>query len=317
MINTLGSIGKQRHTQMYGIIDLMKKRTSTLASSRAPVRATRRAPADRNRPAQTSADAPGRNRGAAREALTPEAWIEAATEVLVGEGIDHVRVDVLARQLGVTRGSFYWHFRDREDLLRRVLQAWSERATLSLTRRLASASDDPRERLRDMISLPHRGRSAERAARIELAIRAWARRDDMARQALDEADRSRLDYHEEAFRALGLDPVQARARAFITYAYEVGESMLHHHGNGAARDARRDAMERLVTGEASLAQAAAATSPASASSRSSALENGSRERSEPANGAVNRAAKTPRAPATKAAHNQSAARGSRRGRSDG
>lgn len=196
---------------------------------------------------KTPISRPSVGRQAAREAMTPETWIEAATNVLVDEGIDHVRVDVLAKQLGVTRGSFYWHFRDREDLLRRVLQAWSEHATLSLTKRLANASNDPRERLRDMISLPHRGRAAQRAAKIELAIRAWARRDDMARQVLDEADRSRLVYHEEAFRALGLDPAEARARAFITYAYEVGESLLHHHGSASARDARRLAIERLVT----------------------------------------------------------------------
>ena len=68
----------------------------------------------------------------ARARLTPEAWIDAATEVLVDQGIDHVRVDVLATQLQVTRGSFYWHFRDREDLLRRVLKAWQERATEAL-----------------------------------------------------------------------------------------------------------------------------------------------------------------------------------------
>ena len=212
---------------MYGMIEAMKS------------------PVSRSSVARQSA------RQGAREALTPETWIEAATNVLVDEGIDHVRVDVLAKQLGVTRGSFYWHFRDREDLLRRVLQAWSEHATLSLTKRLANASNDPKERLRDMISLPHRGRAAQRAAKIELAIRAWARRDDMARQVLDEADSSRLVYHEEAFRALGLDPAEARARAFITYAYEVGESLLHHHGSASARDDRRLAIERLVTGTSS------------------------------------------------------------------
>jgi len=110
-----------------------------------------------------------------RATLTPDTWIEAATAVLVDEGIDHVRVDVLAGQLGVTRGSFYWHFRDREDLLRRVLQAWHDQATEQLTRRLESARDDAQAQLADVISLPFRGRAATRAARIELAIRAWAR----------------------------------------------------------------------------------------------------------------------------------------------
>ncbi|MBX3643069.1 MAG: TetR/AcrR family transcriptional regulator [Rubrivivax sp.] len=163
---------------------------------------------------------------AARSALTPERWIDAATEVLVHQGIDSVRVDVLAQQLQVTRGSFYWHFRDREDLLRRVLQAWREQTTVQLTLRLERAHVDPREQLRDVISLPIRGRAAQRAARIELAIRAWARRDTMARQAVDEADGARLAYISQVFSSLGFGLAEARWRAFATYAYVVAESQI-------------------------------------------------------------------------------------------
>ena len=178
--------------------------------------------------------------------LTPEAWIEAATEVLVDQGIDHVRVDVLAGQLQVTRGSFYWHFRDREDLLRRVLQAWRERTTEQLTQRLVSASNDPRAQLRDVISLPFRGRAAARAARIELAIRAWARRDDTARQAVDEADAARIGYHAQVFSALGFSINEARHRAFLLYSYEVAESLLHRQGTAAQRQERCAFVESLM-----------------------------------------------------------------------
>ena len=118
---------------------------------------TRPAPLRRRRTAAAAPDG-----DATRSSLTPETWVDAATEVLVDQGIDHVRVDVLAGQLGVTRGSFYWHFRDREDLLRRVLQAWSERSTEQLTRRLSTASTDPQALLRDVVSLPFRGRAADR-----------------------------------------------------------------------------------------------------------------------------------------------------------
>lgn len=181
-----------------------------------------------------------------RSTLTPEAWIEAATDVLVDRGIDHVRVDVLASELQVTRGSFYWHFRDREDLLRRVLQAWSDRSTASLTRRLESARTDPCEQLRDVISLPFRGRAAQRAARIELAIRAWARRDPMAQAALDASDASRLEYHASIFSTLGFGPEEARARAFMLYSYEVSESLLTRQGSAADKAARRAFMEKLA-----------------------------------------------------------------------
>lgn len=181
-----------------------------------------------------------------RTALTPERWIEAATEVLVDQGIDHVRVDVLARALKVTRGSFYWHFRERDDLLRAVLQAWRARATEQLTQRLERAHDDPREQLRDLISLPFRGRSARRAARIELAIRAWARRDATARAVVDEADAARIGYIAQVFSALGFGIRQARSRAFMLYSYELAESLLSPREGTQQRLERARFAEQLL-----------------------------------------------------------------------
>jgi len=183
---------------------------------------------------------------AVRSTLTPDNWIEAATDVLVSQGIDRVRVDLLAGELGVTRGSFYWHFKDREDLLQRVLQAWRERATEELTHRLGMASADPREQLRDVISLPFRGRSAARAARIELAIRAWARRDGMARQAVDEADSSRIAYIAQIFSSLGFTILEARSRAFLLYSFVVAESQISAPVPAAQRADRARFVERLL-----------------------------------------------------------------------
>ncbi len=197
------------------------------------------------------AAAKGARKGAApadpaRTSLTPETWIEAATEVLVDQGIDHVRVDVLAQQLGVTRGSFYWHFRDREDLLRNVLQTWHQRSTEQLTRRLQTAREDPADQLRDIISLPFRGRAAVRGARIELAIRAWARRDDATRRAVDESDANRMAYIAQIFSSLGFGPAEARSRAFLLYAYVVAESLLSGQGSAADRSARAAFVEQLM-----------------------------------------------------------------------
>ncbi len=182
----------------------------------------------------------------ARSALTPERWIEAATDVLVDRGIDSVRVDLLAQRLQVTRGSFYWHFRDRDDLLHRVLQAWREQATVQLTLRLESAHADAREQLRDVISLPSRGRAAQRAARIELAIRAWARRDATARQAVDEADGARIAYIAQLFSALGFGVAEARWRAFVSYAYVVAESQVVAPIARLQREERDRFVERLL-----------------------------------------------------------------------
>lgn len=178
--------------------------------------------------------------------LSPKDWVDAAMAVLVDRGIDHVRVDVLAKNLGVTRGSFYWHFRDREDLLRRVLQSWSERTTAQLTERLKQARTNPLEQLQDLASLPHRGRAAAKAARIELAIRAWARRDAEAADVLQASDAARIGYHQQVFEALGFAEADAAARAYLLYGSEVAESLMHH-GSPQEREARQGLLLRLLT----------------------------------------------------------------------
>jgi AcrR family transcriptional regulator len=203
-------------------------------------------------PLSTTSSARRKTRSAAdsrdvvRATLTPESWINAATDVLVDHGIDNVRVDVLASQLGVTRGSFYHHFRDREDLLRRVLQAWRERATEQLTQRLEKSRTNPREQLQDVLSLPFRGQSAERASRIELALRAWARSDAMARQFVDEADASRIGYIAQVFSALGFPIVESRERAFLAYSYLIAESLVSSSSSSTQRRDRSTFAERLL-----------------------------------------------------------------------
>ena len=202
-------------------------------------------PASRRGPVAEALD--GKDAGP-RTSLTPDTWIAAATDVLELDGIDAVRVDVLAKKLAVTRGSFYWHFRDREDLLRCVLQAWRAAATENLTRRLEGASKDPREQLRDVISLPFRGRSALRASRIEMAIRAWARRDDAVRQVVDESDAARIGYISQVFSGLGFGLAEARHRALIVYGINVACSQVTPLAQQARQEEWLSFAERLMQG---------------------------------------------------------------------
>lgn len=181
-----------------------------------------------------------------RASLTPEAWIEAATDVLVDHGMDKIRVDDLAKHLGVTRGSFYWHFRDRDELLQRVLATWRHQATEDLTRRLEAANPDPREQLQEVLTLPFRGRAAARAARIELAIRAWARGDAAARVAVDEADTNRISYIAQLFSQLGFRVTEARMRAQLLYALLVAESVAPALVNPANRAGLAQFVEGLL-----------------------------------------------------------------------
>jgi AcrR family transcriptional regulator len=180
-----------------------------------------------------------------RITLTLADWVAQATAVLVDEGVDRVRVDVLARALGVTRGSFYWHFKDRADLLQRMLDAWRQAATDQIIERF-SREADPQRQLQDLLSLPFRGRSAERAARVELAIRDWARRDSLARHALDDVDARRISYIAQCFSALGFGIAEARARAFLLYGWEVSESLMPRQGTAAQKQERSALLSRML-----------------------------------------------------------------------
>jgi len=175
-------------------------------------------------------DAPTRqdarpDRAGARS-LTPGHWVEGATELLIEQGVDGVRIDVLAKRLGVTRGSFYWHFRDRDHLLDAMLMAWRDAATDQVVERFDQRHDSADALMRELITLPFRGRAAERAARTELAVRAWALRDESARRALAQVDERRVAYFAQGFTALGVPILEARLRGHALYAWQVGESML-------------------------------------------------------------------------------------------
>jgi len=181
-----------------------------------------------------------------RENLTQENWIRCAQEMLVDGGIDLVRIDVMARKLKVTRGSFYWHFRDRGDLLAQVLESWRNAATEQIIERFDRLRDEPRGLIKELLTLPFRGRSAHRAARVELAIRDWARRDPMARNAVDDVDARRISYIAQCFSALGFDIVEARSRAFVLYAYEVAESLLFNQGTASQKTQRSALVGELL-----------------------------------------------------------------------
>lgn len=203
-----------------------------------PASAGRRAP--RSTAAAHGAPAP------ARAQLTPKDWIEAATAVLVDKSIDAVLVDALAKTMGVTRGSFYWHFTDRADLLARMLQSWRDAATEQVISRFEREGATARELVSELLNLPFRGRAATRTSSIEMAIRAWGRRDEMARRAVEEVDAQRLSYIAQCFSRLGYDIAEARTRAFVLYGFEFGESVLISQGTDQQREDRRAFVQRML-----------------------------------------------------------------------
>lgn len=182
-----------------------------------------------------------------RNQLTPADWVAAATHVLRDQSIDAVRVDVLAKVLNVTRGSFYWHFKDRQDLLERMLTGWRDAATEQIIHRFEKSGATPQMLIKELLLLPFRGQSAQNSAAIELAIREWARRDDLARQALEQVDAQRLAYVTRCFESLGFSAAQAKQRAFMLYGYMLSESLLRTQGTTPEEyQARRQFVEQTL-----------------------------------------------------------------------
>jgi AcrR family transcriptional regulator len=190
-------------------------------------------------PSRAAAKKPARASDADRTQLTPGDWIRAATELLIHRSIDAVRVDVIAKIMDVTRGSFYWHFKDREDLLNRVLLSWQEAQTEQIIARYRKQGVHAEDLIRELVELPFHGRAAAKGASVELAIRAWARRDDMARRIVDAVDAKRLVYLEECFAELGFSADDAKSRAFLLYCYMQSESLFRNQGSAKDKQQRQ------------------------------------------------------------------------------
>jgi AcrR family transcriptional regulator len=150
--------------------------------------------------------------------LTRDDWLDAAFDAVVEGGFDNVRVLALADTLGVTRGSFYWHFADHADLVAALLARWRERE-IGPDRRLQSGTTaDPEADLLQLldVALAHVGADLE-DMRFELAVRGLARRDATVAKLLVEVDQARISLFEHKFQRLTGDAKSASALAALFY----------------------------------------------------------------------------------------------------
>src|SRR6516225_5554818 len=120
-----------------------------------------------------------------------EKWIKAGFAELARSGVEGVRVEVLAKNLGVTKGGFYRRFKDRAALLSTMLRSWGEGRVAAIEQHASLEGVPPRDRLKAIIRLYSERMNTEGMA-IELAIRQWARSDEAAAQAVARVDAARL-----------------------------------------------------------------------------------------------------------------------------
>ena len=163
-----------------------------------------------------------------KKRLTRADWVNAAMQVLLtGGGIDHVKVDNLAKALKITRGSFYYHYESRADFIKDILETWRKKATDDVIINLRGKTGNPREQLHSLVVLPLKGQKSFDAASIEMSLRAWARRDENARATVEEIDNYRVSFIQSLFTRLGQEEQEAEDSAFLLYSYLISISQLH------------------------------------------------------------------------------------------
>jgi len=171
-------------------------------------------------------------------------WIDEGLRALAAGGPDAVRIEPLAKALGVTKGGFYWHFEDRGALLDEMLDAWERRAIDQVIDRVDAEGGDAESRLRRLFDLAS---SSGELLRIDLAVRDWSRRDRSVARRLRRADNRRLEFMRTLFGEMGAGPDDAEVRSTLAFTLWIGNHfMAADHGGRSRGEVLELALESLL-----------------------------------------------------------------------
>jgi AcrR family transcriptional regulator len=160
-------------------------------------------------------------------------WIEEGLRALAAGGPDAVRIDPLAKALGVSRGGFYWHFEDRGALLEEMLDAWERAATDEVIERVERKGGDARAKLRRAGALTF----SDELLPIDLAVRAWARHEPSVAERLRRVDNRRMDYLRALFGTFCAGAAEVEARSMLAFSLLIGNHfMAADHGARSRAD---------------------------------------------------------------------------------
>lgn len=153
-----------------------------------------------------------------RERLSRQFWLQKALEVLSREGESGLRIDAICKALGVTKGSFYWHFENRGDFLQAMLEYWSETYNKRVRNRAEECGGNALNRLRSVFEQV----TKKNLSKYDVAFDAWAAREPGIADLVREVYRFRHDYVGSLFRELGFRGIaqETRTVAFLSFLRE-------------------------------------------------------------------------------------------------
>jgi AcrR family transcriptional regulator len=152
--------------------------------------------------------------------LTKDDWITHGLRTLANDGANALKVGPMATRLKVSRGSFYWHFRDIADFRSQILRSWQERSTDQVIRELDAEKAEP-DRLKHLMK---RAFAAKR--NLDRAIRSWAAEDDDVAKIVASVDARRVAYIAKLLVAAGVESKQALRRAAFLYWAYLGQAIV-------------------------------------------------------------------------------------------
>jgi AcrR family transcriptional regulator len=171
------------------------------------------------------------------------AWIEAAQQALGAGGPEAVRVEALAASLGVSKGGFYWHFKDRQGLLDEMLDSWEKAMVEDVIASVESTPAAARAKLQQLFELASTVDFA-----VELALRDWARRDRDVAERLRRIDTRRMDYLRLLFGQLCADEDDVEARSMLAFSLFIGSYFINvKHGDRTRSQVLQLAIDRLLS----------------------------------------------------------------------
>ena len=167
-----------------------------------------------------SASAPQRLAPSGNVKATRDDWLDLALSALAVEGVDHVTVLALSERLGVSRSSFYWYFKNRDELLDALLDRWDGLNTRSIVIQAEAPAASVNEAVCNVFRCWVN--PAIFSPRLDFAVREWARRSAHVRKALDRSDRVRTEALKALFVRFGYEDEDAFARARVLYYMQIG-----------------------------------------------------------------------------------------------
>lgn len=179
-----------------------------------------------------------------KDVLGRNDWLKAGFKALTARGAEALRVEALARGLKVSKGSFYWHFKDLPDLKQAMISHWREVATFAVIADVSDGAPDARAQLRALVAFATGPATDDYGGpEVEAAVRAWGRSAPDVAGVVREVDTVRLAFVTELFLAAGADARQAGAFARMLYAALLGLEQMH----GMEATARGVALADLLT----------------------------------------------------------------------